>query len=95
MSSIQPLLQSILDHPGFRAAQESAQSGAGGILISGLTRPARGIAAALLAHQLARPVIVLTGDNDAAEGLVRTASTVLDWLEPGAGESALSLSAFD
>jgi transcription-repair coupling factor (superfamily II helicase) len=99
MSSIQPLLQSILEHPGFRAARESAESPpggvTGGISISGLTRPARGITAALLAHQLARPVIVLTGDNDAAEGLIKTASTVLDWLEPGAGESALSLSAFD
>jgi transcription-repair coupling factor (superfamily II helicase) len=99
MSSIQPLLQSILDHPGFRAARESAESPSGdaegGVSISGLTRPARGIAAALLADQLARPVIILTSDNDAAEGLIKTASTVLEWLEPGAGESAIALSAFD
>jgi transcription-repair coupling factor (superfamily II helicase) len=99
MSSIQPLLQSILDHPGFRAAQERIQTPpagvAGGVSISGLTRPARAIAAAVLAHQLARPIIIVTRDNDAAEGLIRTASTVLDWLEPGAGEAAVSLSAFD
>ena len=99
MASIQPLLQTILEHPAFRAVQDFAQTPAtglaGGISISGLTRPARGIVAALLAHQLGRPVVILTGDNDAADGLVRTASTVLDWLEPGAGESAVSLSAFD
>jgi transcription-repair coupling factor (superfamily II helicase) len=99
MASIQSLLQTILDHPAFRAAQESAQSPAtgvaAGISISGLTGPAKGIAAALLAHQLARPVVVLTNDNDDADGLVRTASSVLDWLDPGAGESVVSLSAFD
>ena len=99
MSSIQPLLQSILDHPGFRAARRAAEGqpseAVGAVSISGLTRPARGIAAALLAHQLARPVIVLTADNDAAEGLTKTASTVLDWLEPGSGDSAVSLDAFD
>src|SRR5690242_9613099 len=99
MAAIQSLLHSILEQPGFRAAQESAQAGAahiqGGISISGLTRPAKGIAAALLAHRLARPAVILTTDNDAAEALARTASTVLDWLETGAGESAVSLPAFD
>ena len=99
MASIQPLLQMILEHPALRAAQETAQTPAaglaGGISVSGLTRPAKGIVAALLAHQIGRPVIILTGDNDAADELVRTASTVLNWLEPGAGESAVSLSAFD
>ncbi len=99
MSSIQSLLQSILEHPGFRAAREFAVTpdagAAGAVSISGLTRPAKGIAAALLAHQLARPVIVLTSDNEAAEALSKAASTVLDWLKPGEGESALSLSAFD
>ena len=94
MSSIQPLLQAILEHPAFRAAEEIAES-AGGVSISGLTRPARGIAAALLAHQLGRPVVILTRDNDAAEGLVKTASTVLNWLEPGEGAAAIALSAFD
>ncbi|MEJ2006972.1 MAG: transcription-repair coupling factor [Acidobacteriota bacterium] len=68
---------------------------AGGISISGLTRPAKAIAAAVLAHQLARPVVVLTGDSDAAEALSMTASTVLGWLESGAGNGAVSLAAFD
>ncbi len=99
MSSIQPLLQSILEHPALRAVQEGVQASPAGVegrfSISGLTRPARGIAAAVIAHQLGRPVIVITGDNDAAEGLVQTASTVLEWLEPGASETAISLSAFD
>ncbi len=99
MAAIQSLLHTILELPGFRAAQESARAEAarpgGGVSISGLTRPAKGIAAALLAHQLARPVVILTADNDAAEALARTASTVIDWLEPGAGEAAVSLPAFD
>jgi transcription-repair coupling factor (superfamily II helicase) len=99
MSSIQALLQSILEHPAFRAVQERVQVSTagvnGGVSISGLTRPARGIAAAAIAHQTGRPVIVITADNDAAEGLIQTASTVLGWLEPGAGETAISLPAFD
>jgi len=99
MSSIRPLLQTILEHPGFRAARGTTEArpteAAGRILISGLTRPAKGIAAALLAHQLARPLIVLTADNEAAEGLSKTAATVLDWLEPGTGDAAISLAAFD
>ena len=99
MSSIQSLLLSILEHPAFRAAPSEAEKshdGASGeISLSGLTGPAKGIAAALLAHQLARPVILLTGDNDAAERLAKTAATVLDWLEPGEGAGVLSLPAFD
>jgi transcription-repair coupling factor (superfamily II helicase) len=97
MSSIQPLLQSLLEYPGFRAACERASSGeaAGSVSVSGLTPPARGIAAAILAHRLARPIIILTSDNDAAEAMTTTASTVLDWLEPGAGNDAFSLAAFD
>ena len=99
MTAIQSLLHTILEHPVFRAAQESAQAGAahpgGGVSISGLSRPAKGIAAALLAYQLSRPTVILTADNDAAEALARTASTVLDWLETGAGEAAVSLPAFD
>lgn len=99
MTAIQSLLHTILEHPGFRAAQESAQGDAArpgnGISISGLTRSAKGIAVALLGHQLARPAVILTADNDAAEELARTASTVLDWLEPGTGEAAVSLPAFD
>lgn len=99
MSSIQHLFQKVLEHPGFKAACASAQTPPGGaacaVSLSGLTPPAKGIAAALLAHQIARPVVIITGDNDSAEGLSRTASTVLDWLEPGAADSVVSLSAFD
>jgi transcription-repair coupling factor (superfamily II helicase) len=99
MSSIRPLLQPILDHPGLRAAVTNAEAGAtetpGAISISGLTRPGKGIAAALLAHRLERPVIVLTADNEAAEGLAKTASTVLDWLGLRENHAATSLAAFD
>ena len=99
MSSIQPFVQSILEHPAFRAVQERLQTPSAaaeaGLSISGLTPAAKGVAAAALAHQLARPVIVITGDNDAAERLIKTASTVLDWIEYGAGENAIFLPAFD
>ena len=62
MSSIRPLLQPILEHPALRAVQERVQASPAGaearVSISGLTRPAKGIVAAAIAHQLARPVIV-------------------------------------
>jgi transcription-repair coupling factor (superfamily II helicase) len=99
MSSIQSVLQSILDYPAFQAAVEFAEKDSGkaahGISISGLISPAKGVAAGVLAHKLTRPVIVITADNDAAETLARTASTVLEWLEPGAGCTALALPELD
>ncbi len=99
MSSIQPLLQSILDHPGLQAALGKAEACPNGgpheVSISGLTRPAKGIVAALLAHQLARPVIMLTADNESAERLAKTASTAMAWLKPRAGNAATSLAEFD
>lgn len=99
MSSIRSLLQPILEHPAFRAVLGSTEAPpsevAGGISISGLTRPGKAIAAAVLAHQLARPIVVLTADSDAAEALSLTASTVLDWLESGGGNAAISLAPFD
>ncbi len=99
MSFIQSLLQPILDHPAFQAAVEFAETDSGraadGISISGLIPPAKGIAVGVLAHKLNRPVIVITADNDAAESLARTASTVLDWFEPGTACTALALPEFD
>ena len=99
MSSIRSLLQPILDYPALRPAEDKLSTGtfkAGeNISISGLTRPAKGMVCAALAHQLARPVIVLTSDNETAERLWMTASTVFDWLDPGAREATISLAAFD
>ncbi len=99
MSFIQSLLQPILDHPAFQAAVEFAETDSGqaadGISISGLIPPAKGIAVGVLAHKLNRPVIVITADNDAVESLARTASTVLDWFEPGTACTALALPEFD
>jgi transcription-repair coupling factor (superfamily II helicase) len=99
MSSTRSLLQPIFEHPALQAAGNKSAAGtfeAGSrISISGLTRPAKGIVCAALAHQLARPVVVLTADNEAAERLCLTASTVLGWLDAGARTAAASLAAFD
>jgi transcription-repair coupling factor (superfamily II helicase) len=48
-----------------------------------------------LAHQLARPVVVLTADNEAAANLQRTTSTFYAWLEPLSSPAVLTLPAMD
>ncbi|HUZ45102.1 MAG TPA: transcription-repair coupling factor [Terriglobia bacterium] len=99
MSSIHSLLQPIFEHPALKATGEKSDAGAleagSRISISGLTRPAKGVVSAALAHRLARPTLVLTADNESAERLCLTASTVLGWLDPGAPAAAVSLAAFD
>ena len=99
MSSIRSLLQPLLEHPAFQALGGAPGTGAleagSSIAISGLTRPAKGMVCAGLAHRLARPVIVLTADSETAEQLCLTAGTVFDWLDPGARGATISLAAFD
>ncbi len=99
MSSIHSLLQPLLDHRAFQALGGApgagAAEGARNVSISGLTRPAKGLVCAALAHRLARPAIVLTADNETAEQLCLTAGAALEWLEPGARQAAITLPAFD
>jgi transcription-repair coupling factor (superfamily II helicase) len=99
MSDLRSLLQPVFSHPAFRAAGAAAEvlptGEQRGPTLSGLTRPAKALLAAGLAHELHRPLVVLTADNETADRLRRTAATVLEWLEPGAGGSVSLLPAVD
>ena len=66
-----------------------------GTVISGLTRAAKGLVLAGLARESSRPIIVLTSDNEAAEGLRQTASTFLTWMGNDPRSSLNVLPAFD
>ena len=96
------LIQPVLDDPAYRAllAAFSRTDAARGLrpaaVLAGLTPTAKSLVAAGLAHDLARPIIVLTNDNDAADGLRATAATFLSWLEgDDAALAVSSLPAFD
>ena len=99
MPDLRSLLQPVLDFPAFRAACAAVEMPPGGRrqapTLSGLTRAAKALVVAGLAHQVQRRVIVLTADNETADRLCRTAATALEWLEPGAGASVNVLPAID
>jgi transcription-repair coupling factor len=63
--------------------------------LSGLTRTAKAIVIAGLAHALERPLLVVTSDNESADQISRSVGAFLDWLEPGAGTSVFSLPDYD
>ncbi len=65
------------------------------VAVSGLTPAAKALVVAALAHQLKRPVVVLTRDNEAAQAYKQTTATFLEWLNPGAGSSVQILPAMD
>jgi transcription-repair coupling factor (superfamily II helicase) len=65
------------------------------VTISGLTSSAKALVVAGVAHQLARPVVVLTSDNETAAHLQRTTSTFCGWLEPLSSPAVLTLPALD
>ncbi len=88
------LLDPILHHPAIERVIAAIDSGTG-IEITSLTRSGKAIVAAMLAHRLARPVIVLTSDNETADALRLCASTVLGWLNREAPSQAAALPAFD
>ena len=97
------LLAPLLQHPALSAAREAGHVG-GAVTISGLTPTAKGFVIASVAAQFrgtrtepeitARPLLVLTSDNEAADRLGRTATTFLGWLG-GRPESVATLHAFD
>ena len=63
--------------------------------LSGLTRTAKAIVIAGLTHRLRRPLLVVTSDNESADQISRSAAVFLDWLEPGAANSVISLPDYD
>jgi len=99
MPYLQSLLQPVINHPAIRAARAAGEAAGDGpcseIVLSGLTRPAKALALAGLAHELQRPLVVLTSDNETADRLRPTASTFLEWLEPGSAGTVGILPAAD
>jgi transcription-repair coupling factor (superfamily II helicase) len=99
MPSIHSLLDPILEHPAFRGAIQAltgdASTTGSPLTISGLTPSAKALVVAGLAHQLTRPVVVLTADNETAAHLQRTTSTFHAWLEPLSNPAVLTLPALD
>ena len=99
MPNLQSLLNPILDHAALRGAHRALRADASGaqlpVTISGLTSSANALVAAGVVHQLSRPVVVLTSDNETATNLQRTTSTFSAWLEPLSGPAVLTLPALD
>jgi transcription-repair coupling factor (superfamily II helicase) len=99
MPNLRSLLNPILEHAAFRGAVQALKAVASGartpVTISGLARSAKALVVAGLAHQLGRPVVVLTADNETAASLQRTTSTFLAWLEPLSRPAILALPSLD
>ena len=97
--NLQSLLHPVLDHVAFRGALEALTAEAPGarppVTISGLTTSAKALMVAGLAHQLPRPLVVLTADNETAAKLHRTTLTFHAWLEPRSSPTVLTLPALD
>ncbi len=94
MSDVRSILQPVLGHPAFRAACQAAGKPSE-VVVSGLTRSAKALVVAGLAHEFQRRLLVLTSDNESADRLQQTTSTFLSWLEGEAGAAVSELPAFD
>jgi len=105
MPATRSLLQAVFDHSAFRAVGSPVSERRSPVTPSspalstptlcGLTQTGKAIVVAGLAHQLGRTVIVLTAAQEVADRLQQTASTALEWLEPGAGSAVGVLPAWD
>ncbi len=99
MPDIRSLIQPLLGHAALRAVGEELREGVTRkpqtLTLSGLTRPAKALVVAGFAHQIGRPVVVVTSDHEAAEQLRASTATFLEWLECGAGAHVQALPAFD
>jgi transcription-repair coupling factor (superfamily II helicase) len=101
MADLPSLLQPLLNHTSVRAAMAALAepptvgTGAAAVAISGLTPTAKCLVVAAIEHDIKRPIVVLTQDNETAQNYRQTTATALDWLEPGAGSSVQVLPALD
>jgi len=84
MTKVNSLLDPIFDHPSFQVVHQFLDRAAGpqadDVALSGLTPTAKALVVAGLAHGIARPLMVLTADNESADRLARAATTFLGWL---------------
>ncbi|HET7841792.1 MAG TPA: hypothetical protein VFM21_09310, partial [Terriglobia bacterium] len=81
MSNLGALLEPVFEHAAFRHAMESIASNRREAQISGLTRTAKALVIAGLAHRLRRPLVVWTGENETADELCQATRTFLIGLE--------------
>jgi hypothetical protein len=101
MPDLRSQLQLVLDHPSVRTALAALATGAPRVpgveveAISSLTPTAKSLVVAALAHELKRPVVVLTKDNETALAYGQNTSTFLGWLEPAAAGGVQVLPALD
>src|SRR3972149_8486810 len=95
MSRIQSLIKPIFDHPAYVALRESLSRGCRAASLAGLTRTAKAMVIAGVAHDLGRPLVVLTANNESAEEFRQIISTCLTWLEPAGGSVVAALPAYD
>jgi len=99
MPDLLSLLNPIFEHAAFRGALKALAAAAPEArtpaTVSGLTTSAKALLVAGLAHQLARPVVVLTADNETAANFQRTTSTFHAWLESLSVPAVLTLPAVD
>lgn len=100
MQTLPRLLQPLFEDSSFQLAVERlALPGAGErashIGFSGLTRTAKALVLAGLAHRLGRPLVVFTGERESADALCRNTAVFLDWLEPGAAPGVCVLPGYD
>ena len=97
MADLHSLLQPLLQHASVRATiaalTEPAQRQVSAL--TGLTPAAKALVVAALAHQVKRPVVVLTKDNETSQNYRQTTATFLEWLRPGAGSSVQILPEMD
>jgi transcription-repair coupling factor (superfamily II helicase) len=105
MPEIRSLLQPILDCAPLRVVRQALGERLRSegfrspdfppLTVCGLTRPAKALVLAGLAHDLRRPLVVLTSDNEAAEAMRASASAFLAWLEPEGGAAVHTLPQLD
>jgi transcription-repair coupling factor len=99
MTDLRSLLDSILEDAAFRGVLQTltvaAPSEGARVTLSGLTSSAKAVVAAGVASRLARPVIVLTADNETAASLQRTTSSFAAWLDPSPKQAVLTFPSLD
>jgi transcription-repair coupling factor (superfamily II helicase) len=99
MCSVVPLLNKVLDDPAIQAATSAASGPAEAprteTVLYGVAGAAKALVIAGLAQKLARPIVVLTADNETAEILSKSTATFLDWLGEHNPASVGTLPFFD
>ena len=96
MADLHSLLHPLLEHPSVRSAIAAlSEPEAAPVSVSGLTPAAKALVVAAVAHQVMRPVVVITQDNETAQNYQQTTSTFLQWLKPSAANSVQVLPALD